>query len=103
MQSTLQRPKSAKPTTRQIRTACFAEGRRHFKSSAVANQTHDIACAVMDGGAMFAGFEMRFDPGAQLGLDTVIQIVRDFTPDLNATDLNSHVIQSVLAHQSRTF
>jgi hypothetical protein len=43
------------------------------------------------------------DPGAQLGLDTVIQIVRDFTPGLNATDLNSHAIQSVLAHQSRTF
>ena len=49
----------------------------------------------MDGAAVFAGFEMRFDPGAQLGIDNAIYVVRDFTPDLNTTDLNNHVIHSV--------
>jgi hypothetical protein len=70
--------------------ACFqalAESRRHIKHTAIAGQADNIASPIQDGNAVFARFEMFVHSLAERRLGVVVDVVRQFPPYLNATDL----------------
>ena len=71
----------------QARFQALAESRRHIKRTAIADQADNIASPIQNGNAVFAHNKMFFHSLTELGLYGLIDVVRQFTPYLNATDL----------------
>src|SRR5262249_4834064 len=66
----------------------LAEPLRHLKHPFVADELHNVPCAVEHRRAVSTDFEMRFHSLAQFRRDVVIEIVGDLPPHFDATDLN---------------
>jgi hypothetical protein len=86
----------------QSRLQALAESYGHIKRTAVADQADNIASPVQNGNAVFARLEMLVHSLAERRLDVVVDIVRQFPPNLNATDLyGGHVTRVSLSSNSR--
>src|ERR1700722_19423589 len=86
----------------QARLQAHAESRRHFKHTAVADQANNIASPIQNGNAVFAHNKMFFHSLTELGLYGLIDVVRQFPPNLNATDVyGDHVTRVSLLSSSR--
>ena len=86
----------------QARFQALAESRRHIKRTAIADQADNIASPVQNGSAVFARLEMFVHSLAERRLRVVVDIVRQFPPNLNATDLyGGHVTRVSLSSNSR--
>src|SRR5579859_2089728 len=86
----------------QARLQAFAESRRHIKHAAVADQANNIASPIQNGNAVFAHTKMLFHPLADRGLYGLIDVVRQFPPNLNAADVyGDHVTRVSLLSSSR--
>jgi hypothetical protein len=59
-----------------------------LKAGFISHQPNHVPGSVDHSGAMRAALEMLGDPLFQNGIEVSVNIVRDLSPDLNATDLD---------------
>ena len=86
----------------QARFQALAESRRHIKRTAIADQADNIASPIQNGNAVFARLEMFVHSLAERRFGLVVNIVRQFPPNLNATDLyGGHPTRVSLSSNSR--
>src|SRR5271156_787403 len=86
----------------QARLQALAKSCGHIKRTAIADQADNIASPIQNGNAVFARLEMFVHSLAKCRLDVVVDIVRQFPPNLNATDLyGGHVTRVSLSSNSR--
>ena len=85
----------------QARLQALAKSCAHIKHAAIADQADNIASPIQNGNAVFARLEMFVHSLAECRLDVVVGIVRQFPPNLNATDVyGGHVTRVSLSPNS---
>ena len=86
----------------QARLQALAKSSRYIKHTAVADQANNVASPIQNGSAVLARVKMRFHSLAERGLYGLIDVVRQFPPNLNATDLYGvHVTRVLPVSSSR--
>lgn len=67
----------------------FAKSLWQIKGLAVCDQANHVASAVDDGRAMGAVPEVGRHALPQNGIEIALDVIRDLSPDMNATDLDN--------------
>src|ERR1051326_3085855 len=74
---------------RQPFVQAITKAARHVVYNPIADKLNDIACAIKDSFAVFAHLEMLLHAPPQIGVDFVLQIVREGVPNCTATDFDN--------------
>ena len=83
---------------------------RDLKLCSVGDELHDVPGAIQHGGAVLAHLKVRLHAGAQLGIDGVVDVIRDLAPNFAAANFDHNSMDAVIAKllhtaqdQGRTF